>query len=456
MKKTILALSALATFAMMSCTTTRTEEDIYTITVRDTTYERFVNNAPGNRDNGTIYPSSRTFNNERFMIQYDSTVERQYPDFIRMGAFESVGLLGSSSSNKLGRGIFGVYSDYQLYGDPSEDPVFSGAIYRFGVVEKRLRWFHDAKNWTYGGSLLEVLSPDGKYENTLVSLIAPTIRKRYYLRDEIPYIAFTPALGIGIYPSQYANLSASLEIGSLGGLNLRTYAGFAFGQNQKGTPQIDASDKDRAVSVNFPYFGFGVSVLDFHNLVPETEEEWKYHKHSSWNVGLLQIGFINTGAELSAFATDSADTDLILSGMTVKLGNASVAIPVLNNQFYAGTSLFNLMLMGQNDWGFSVLPIRVGYWQPILLDELSTEPFIEYNYYPSSFVNIGNRVNLAFTNELNVSFIIGYASGSNGLSVGGDFKREFGDPTEFSRFYLGLSFGIANRIFFPKELRYNK
>ena len=58
-------------------TITRTEEDLYTITESDTTIREEVHNPPGDRDNGTIYPSPRTVEIERQYVQRDSVVERE-------------------------------------------------------------------------------------------------------------------------------------------------------------------------------------------------------------------------------------------------------------------------------------------------------------------------------------------------------------------------------------------
>jgi hypothetical protein len=176
----------------------------------------------------------------------------------------------------------------------------------------------------------------------------------------------------------------------------------------------------------------------------------------------MQFGLLSTGAAASALSS-SKDSANFLKGISLKLANASVAIPLLNNKFYAGTSLLNLLVLGQNEWGMGVLPIRIGYFQTVLMDELSVEPFIEYNYYPSSFFNIGGRLNLVVSKSeegesgfINISLLFGFASGSTDLGFGSDIVDAIGLPGEFSRAYMGLSIGIADRIFFPEQLRYNK
>ena len=121
-----------------------------------------------------------------------------------------------------------------------------------------------------------------------------------------------------------------------------------------------------------------------------------------------------------------------------------------------GTSLANIIALGKTEWALGILPIRLGYWQQILADELTTEPFIEVGYYPSSFIHIGNRVNLKLAEMMNVSFLLGYVSGNSSNAFGEDITRELGYPVSFSKPYFGISIGIVDRIFIPEELRYNK
>lgn len=471
MKRTsLLILIAVIISSLWGCAglQTRVEHDIYTISERDTTTLWEAQNAPGNRDNGVIYPSSRTFKSERLLIQRDSLVDRFYPDFIRLGAFESIGLLGTGEDEYgIGTGLFGIFPDFknvsQYYrGEPGK--LFKGGLYRIGVGEWRLRWFRDSPDWTIGTSLAEIIAPDARLEKTLTSVLPLYIRKRYFLKETIPYVALTGAFGIGYYPSQYVNLSASLDAGSLGGLNLRLYAGIAAGITSKSSMKLVTETFYRNIENTevphegqtsvIPYIGLGISVLDFFNLVPETQREWKDHEHSSWNVGLIQMGAVLGGSQESFYEQDSE-----IKGMIARIANASIAIPILNNQFYAGTSLLNVVVLGKNEWGIGVLPIRLGYWQTVLQDELSTEPFVEYNYYPSSFFHIGNRLNLRISESLNIGIIMGYASGTSGDVFGSDLidgDFEFGVPGEIGNWYIGISVGFWDRIFFPEHLRYNR
>lgn len=461
-----------------SAITTRVEQDVFTITRRDTTDQYLVQNAPGNRDNGVIYPSSRRLISERNLLQQDSIVERKYPDFIRLGAFESIGFfIGGDKNYSAGYGLFGIfpnYDDIKITNQGNPDYKIKGGLYRLGIAEWRLRWFRDAPDWTVGTSMIEVISPDARFEKTLSSVFPLYLRKRFYLFEQIPYVALTTALGIGYWPSQYVNLSASLDLGSLGGFNLRAYAGFVAGTNPANSPQVQwRHDADSTFVISsqtsiIPYIGLGVSVLDFINLVPELYREWKDYSHSGWDIGFIQVAGIYTGAQYSVYS-DVVDeegnikpnvqeqSDLV-KGALLRVGNASLALPIdfLDNKLYIGSSLINLIAMGKQEWGLGVLPIRIGFLQTVIADELTTEPFFEYSYYPSSIVHFGNRLNLRISDFLNISFIIGYASGKTDNKFGNDILKNLGKPIDFARPYFGINIGLGDRIFFPEEIRYNR
>ncbi len=457
----IFTLLLVSLFFVSCARYSRTETDVYTINERDSTFVYYANNSPQNRDNGVIHPSTKTVKIERETLTRDSIIERDYPDFIRLGLFESVGIIGGDADYALNTGMFGLFPDFEKVdaGFRGENATsFSGGIYRLGVMEYRLRWFRDSKNWTIGTSLFESLIPEARAENILMSVLPIYIRKRYYVREEIPYIALTPALGLGYYPSQYVNLSGSLEIGSLGGLNLRLYAGYAIGYNGPNTLQIRNNDYVRdGNSVSFPYMGFGISFLDFHNIVPETYTEWKDHEHSSYDVGLASIFYLSSNSNASFFSNgiDDAKSGLV-SGMVLKMLNSDVVIPVWDNKLYAGASLFMFSALGYDEWGLSILPLRLGYWHQLLLDELSVSPFVEFGFYPSKMFNIAVKSNLKISNFLNLLLQAGYITVEPVGGINNDLMNSFGPSLNFSRFYIGFGLSLFDRIFFPEQLRYNK
>ncbi len=468
----VLILTVISTLVLASCAnlSTRTETDIFTIADVDTLKTHDALNAPGVRDNGVVYPSSTRDEFQRDVVLHDSIVEREYPDFIRLGLFEGVGLFGGDGDYALGSGIFGVHPDLGnlrsgFRGDG--DGLVPGGLYRIGIAEYRLRWFKDAKNWTIGTSLYEAIIPDARGENMLTSYLPIYFRKRYFLDENIPYISVTPAVGIGLYPSIYVNTSVSLDIGSIGGLNIRAYVGYAFGVNLRYTSQIQNNDfYDQSNNVSIPYAGLGISVLDFLNLPRETEVEWKYHEHSSWEVGLASITLLGSNADISIFSGTSPNSildqqnnnqsDLLVSGMIFKLANAKVALPYLGHKLYAGTSLVNLIALGQNAFGMGVIPLRIGYWQTVISNDLVAEPFIEYNYLPTQMLHIGAELKLRVAEKFNINLALGYVNGSNSGFIGDFFDKDWGDSGNFSGVYIGLGFNLLDRMFYSDELRYNK
>ncbi len=436
---------------------TRIEKEVYTITDKDTTYNYHVTNHPGNRDNGAIFPSSKVIYKERDLIQRDSVTERYYPDFIRLGFLETIGTIGGDSEHAIGTGLFGIFPDFADLSDTyrgNNDKFFSGGIYKIGITEHRLRWFRDSKNWTIGTHIAEFILPDARGENALISILPLYIRKRYYISEQIPYLCFTPSIGFGLYPSFYTNISGSLDLGSMGGLNLRIYAGLAAGHNPSYSPQIRRNDfmsSDEGKSVVFPYVGIGASFLDFHNLVKETETEWQYHEHSGWDIGLIQFAMLSSNADKSIFSDNR-----LFTGFQLKIANSFLALPYADYKVFLGTSLFNIMVLGENAFAMAVLPIRAGYWAVLIDDELSAEPFIEYGYYPSKILNLGCKINLVISESINLGLVAGYVNGSNDNNLPAELTNNYGITTSFSNFYLGLNFGIIDRIFFPHQLRYNK
>lgn len=442
---------------------TREEEDLYTITKKDTTYTHFVNNAPNNVDRGVVHPSTKEIYAERTITQRDSTVERDYPDFIRIGLFEGMGLIGGSTDYSLNSGIFGIYPVPTLLDEKSRGQnggsIFTGGIYRIGIYENRLRWFRDAKDWSWGLHAMEAIIPDARAEKGLIGYMTPYIRKRYYFRDDIPYVAATIAVGAGFFPSQYMNISGSLDVGSIGGLNIRAYLGLATGYNSKSSALIKGNDfANESVFNTIPYAGLSVSVLDFVNRVPELYTEWKDYEHSSWKVGLIEMTFVNTNSQYSFFDNNQLDsTTSLIKGYFMKIANAEVAIPIKDNyNLYAGTSLMSLYLMGLNGNGIGILPIRVGYWYQLLKDELSIDPYVEYGYFPSNYFDLGAKLRLRFSDRFNIALAGGYISGSTTGGLGSDVLKFLGDADSFSGFYIGISFSAFDRIFYPEELRYAK
>lgn len=467
-------LSLCAVILFSSCTSvinkqlTRTEEDRFTITVNDTTVENVIHNPPGPRDNGIIFPSPTTKVITHTKTQYDSTAERYYPNFIRAGLFEGVGLLGTSpASEGFGSGLFGVFGIF----DPEfgsikrgeiRDVTFTGGLYRFGIFEWRLRWFRDAKNWTIGTSAVEMIVPKVDNANSLVGIFPIYIRKRFYLRESIPYIAVTPSFGFGYFPSQYGNAAVSLDFGSIGGLNFRIYAGFAAGINLANSSLNSTSS---SVSSTIPYIGLGTSVLDFLNKPEELDIEWKNHEHSSWSVGLLSFSINMSSADTSLFGysqttsrnrnTSPAQSGLF-NGFSVRIAPVTLSLPFIDKRVFVGTSLLHLGFFGAREFLMSVLPIRAGYWHTLIQDDLILEPSIEYNYYPSRVLNVSAALKLGVNEYVNLQLTGGLVSGNPNANITDRLDINVGDIVEFTTFYLGFGIGINERLFKESELRYSR
>lgn len=432
---------------------TRTERDTFTITIADTTTVERVHNQPGDRENGMIYPSPQTVTKERWLRQIDSVETREYPAFVRLALFESVGLVGSSlDGSSLGYGLFGVYAPIStaLFGRESNEggDIFKGGISRFGIGEWKLHWFTDDPNWTWGITAYETISPDNTSDHRLIGAGVLSIRKRFYLRSQIPYVAITPQLHVAAFPTQYVNAGASADVGSIGGLNMRLYAGYAMGRSISG------------LFVNFPYAGIGISLLDFLNREEELDTEWKFHEHSAWNVGVVEAMLLgSTNVSGSVFGSRTATgTDSPLTGVMLRLLNTSLAIPLWDHRLSVGTSLATFVALGRQEFALGILPLRVGYvWQPTE-SRFTVEPFVELGYAPSTFVQLAAKASLPVSDQLSLMITAGYVSGetldANVIRRRGPINLD--NPTAFRGFYVGIGASIFDRLFSRNELRYGK
>ncbi len=454
MKKLLLLMPLLA-LLISSCVPeyTRDEVDTFKVIQQDTTYTYFVKNAPGNRDRGIVSPSSKVIESKRFIDEKDSSEKRTYPDFIRIGLFEACGIIGGSTNNSTGLGLFGIHPNLGEL-NPSytgkSGNFFTGGIYRIGIVEARLRPFKNSTNWSWGTNAFEFIAADAKSENFLYSVAPIYVKKRIFLSETIPYVAVSFTGSLGYLPSFYGNLSASLDVGSIGGLNVKTMVGYVAGV----TSLVGGN------SVSFPYFGFGISMLDFLNLEKENYIEMKDMPNSAWNIGIAQVSLLNSGAKKSFTNTDFAATEdkFLFKGLNLHLINTDLALPFANNRFFVGTSLLNLIATGKDEWGLAVLPLRFGYHHTLVEDGLTLTPSVETGYFPSSYMNASAKFTFRFNNKLSASLIFGYVSGNSKVTdlLGGSLNESFGKLGTFSNYYIGFGFNFWDRLFQPEELRYNQ
>ena len=459
MKRALLATLTVAVLLPGCFATTRTETERHTLTERDTTVTLDPRSAPGDRDNGVVYPSPTTTEVNRRYQQRDSIVTRDYPAFLRMGGIETASFLtlGSTSAGS-GNGLFGLYDLLSLK-QPGESRVFGASMYRLMPYEIRLRWLHDMPDWTIGTAAAEIfvkrldsnvgLSPGG----FLVGVLPVYLRKRYYLRREIPYVMVQPFFGVGLFPSQYVNLGATLDVGSYGGMNLRAYLGYATGSsglfNSSTRRRIDTA----SYSTEIPYVGIGISVLDFVNTTEELFVEWKDHKHSALEVSVLNVDLVHSlSPSVQMFESSAiASTTPPVTGAIMHLGSANYPLPIGERRLFVGTSLFQMTALSATEVGFGFLPIRVGYRFDVLYDELNLEPFAEFTYYPSTIFNMGLRLSLPVLDRGLLSVTAGYASGTPFNDVGFGFES-LGADLDWSAAYFGVGIGIGDVFHTPAEV----
>lgn len=440
---------------------TRTETDLYTVTIRDTTIREDAVNPPGEREGGTIYPSPRSVEISRRYVQRDSAVNRYYPAFLRFGGIEAMSFLTTDASTEgAGNGLFGLY-DLLNRRDTSDETVFGGSFYRLVPYEMRLRWFNDDPNWTLGTSVAEgfvrKLDNSSRFKNGeyLLSVINGYIRKRIFLREEPPYVMIVPFVGLSGFPSQYVNLGATIDVGSLGGFNLRGYAGYVHGTSSWfATGPGDTLDYSAA----FPYLGIGVSALDFVNRTEELFIEWKDHDHNALEVAALNVDLVHSFNARDAFAGDTVEADApAISGFVMRLGSATLPLPFGNRRFFIGTSLLNVLALSGRQLAYGFLPIRAGYRHNLLLDQLNVEPFMELTYYPSTSFQIGARASVQISEWIQGNATIAYATGSMSDEVKEGLNNMFDgldlqDGQEFSTVYLGVGVGFGDVFHTPEEV----
>jgi hypothetical protein len=439
-------LSGCAAMDLFQIPLTRTERELYTIVLRDTLQRSRLVPPPGETLRGVLFPTARQVHSSQELLLHDSVVERHYPNFIRFGLFESVGLIGTAPAGEgYGAGLFGLFPDRFNWENPAGGHLFTGAWYRLLPVEYRFRWF-DAPDWSIGSAALEGLQLSRN--DALVGILPLYLRKRWYWRDLPPYAALSLGGGVSIFPSQYVNLFGSAELGSLGGVNLRAYAGIVLGQ----TPANSRwSSSAQGTSLTQPYAGIGVSLMDFLNRERELEEEWQYHRHSAWSVGIGQFAFLRSGTERSIWTEGSSP---LLTGMVARLLPVQLAAPLPQLPgLYAGTALGSIVIMGTDAGGVGILPLRLGYWQELVPGALALDGSAEWLYYPSSVLHLSGRLVLRTSDLTNLFLVAGFASGSvlRATELEWDILRRSG---HFQGWYIGIGMGLLERIFRRADLWY--
>ncbi|MCS7177154.1 MAG: hypothetical protein NZ960_06010 [Candidatus Kapabacteria bacterium] len=433
----------------------RIERDVYTIIVRDTVRQTHLLNPPGEADRGILFPNARHTTIEHTATFRDSTVERHYPNFIRLGVFESVGLLGTAPSDEAyDSGLFGLFPEaLEEQGEPSTDSrVFTGAWRRFGILEYRFPWFYGARHWSVGSVSLEVFQLSRQERSWFIGVLPLYICKRWYFRELPPYVTAAVSLGTSLFPSQYLNLTGSLELGSLGGVNLRGYVGFLWGQTPARQGQNEGpigQGQSEGSSTAQLYAGLGTSLLDFLNREEELQQEWSEHRHSAWSVGIGHGAFLRTSASQSIWTEGSSP---LISGLLLRVMPVQLALPLRPQGFYLGTSLTTILILGMNQGAIGILPLRAGYWFELVPAGLYGDLGAEALYYPSNAVNLSARLILRLSEIANIFLTAGFTNGS--VLRGREWWDILNDAGRFSGWYIGIGTGAGERLFRPSEVWY--
>lgn len=420
----VLMLSAMVSSCSLTKWITRTEKDTYTVTHRDTTVIERVRNVPGTtKDTSHVAPNSRTVEYLPHPYTADSVEVRDYPNFLRLGLFEVAGIYAGGSGP--GGGLLGAYQ----IGNDNSDFLNKSEMIRIAPLEIRLRWFNDAPNWTFGTSVFEHWAMDDaphhntsygtSSEHSFASYVGMNqyVRRRFYIRDEIPYVIVQPFLGISEFPSAYVNLGGELHVGSLGGLNLRAYAGLISGFDWA-FPSVGGT---------FPYFAVGVSALDYTNRLEETMREWKDYTRTTINTCLVDLSLGSSKWGQAHFAS------------------VQFPLPFGNYHVWLGTSMMDYLQFDTSRTALGILPISAGYRQYLGSDWM-LEPYVEASYYPSTFANAALRIKALAGASFSIGGVVGFAAGSPGA---------FGSATNssFSGPYFGVTIFAGDWNFTPERIR---
>jgi hypothetical protein len=429
----------------------RSESDIYKVTVNDSLYIYNSTQKEEVEKKGVLAPIETKEIHKRKEVSYDSVESRQYPAYMRAALFESIGIITGTKSG-IGTGLFGIFPNLKklsLEYRGERGKIFGGGIYRLGILEYRLRWFEDSPNWIIGTDCAEFILPNSKAENILFSYFPIYIKKRFYLKETLPYLCISASGGVGYYPSKYINLSGSLDWGSYAGLNFRACLGLVVGYNSTKTPQIQNNDfVNTAQTVIAPYFGLGVGVFDFQNTLKDYQTEWKNQKHSAWNVGLIELG-------LNLFGGKAANA--VFSGYNLEIAKAKIILPFSDYRFTAGTSLINVIYLNGSKQVFAgLLPIEFSYWKPLGSNSILAEPFVKINYYPSAVAELGIALHARVNEMFTLNTKLEYAIGTLG-ELGTDFAPlGFNSNKTISNLIFNISLGFGDRIILPDEIRFSK
>lgn len=391
------------------------------------------------RENGVLRPSGKQTIADKKVVEYDSICVHNWPNFSRYGAFEISGLIAGGRDaglHRVGNGLLGAYNTFGLRAT-RDDALFNGYLARIGIWEHRFPAL--GKDWSIGTAFFEAILNGTKDGQQLTSLFPLYLRKRIYLSEGQPNVDVQPFIGISLLgPFRYANGGAALHVGSYGGANLFVQAGLAVG----GRANPDASEID-AIRV-IPYAGLGLSMFDFWNTERDMDTEWRYHSAPARRSGLLNVTLIRTtegsadGIIFGEGSSNESEAFRQFNGFIAELGIISFPADFILENLTIGTSLANVLWLGNIEGGAGILPLRATY-QAWLTRKLLFEPFAEVIYYPSQIFHAGLRFNAGDFGGMNLGLQAGFTLGNSGSLTSNIFRNWTQDATGA---YFGLSFGL--------------
>jgi hypothetical protein len=380
----------------------RTETDVHTISDKDTTAFRINQIKPTN----SIYPTDKEFQKNNDLLQRDSIVKRHYPDFIRAGLFESYGGF-SSLSGKGEQKYFGMLNQYK------NKRLFGFGHTRLGFLEKELLWDDDIKGFSYGVTFFE------KYylnqERSIDGIFTLMLKKQHSLFDDYEMLRLSTVLEFSFVYDEYLNIFEVLEIGSMGGLNLKAKAGCLYStKNEKGF---------------HPYFALGFSIFDFANYPYENNIEWKDMKHKGRIISALTISTTLSGVEF-----DILETKIPINYIDKRL---LFGINTVSTKYEDGETTY------------SVLPISLSFMQNLYKEKFVLMPFYQIAVMPTTMHNLGVETLFRVSEMVNLRAGIKYSYGEEYYPYETDIEYTIKD-IDAIKFYLKI--GLGSRMFFSNEM----
>jgi hypothetical protein len=228
-----------------------------------------------------------------------------------------------------------------------------------------------------------------------------------------------------------------LTLGSYGGANIHLQAGLAVGGP-------NGSDTDPHPVRGIPYAGLGLSMLDFINTEEEMDTEWKKHEVPARRMGLFHLTLLQSSLGSSDGVVlngkGSADRTIFtdFDGFILQVGTVAFPLRWLPEEMTVGTSVLNMLYLGHLEVGVGILPLRAT-WQYRPWKKFLIEPFVEFNYYPSSVLHAGARCSVGDFAGVSIGLQAGAMFGNSGQLTRNLFESFTADVKGI---YAGFTLGL--------------